>query len=47
MAKENGHFSLLFFVKIPQDSLMMALKIFAGVGVGTAAVAEIALRYLN
>lgn len=27
MAKEDGHFSLLFFVKIPQDSLMMALKI--------------------
>lgn len=47
MAKEPGHFSLLFIVKIPRDSLMMILKIFAGAGVGTAAVAEIASRYMN
>ncbi|AEG01410.1 hypothetical protein [Methylomonas methanica] len=45
MAKEDGHFSLLFFVEIPRDSLAMMLKIFAGVG--TAAVAEIASRYFN
>lgn len=47
MAKEDGHFSLLFFVKIPRDSLMMILKIFASAGVGTAAVAEIASKYMN
>jgi len=33
MAKEDGHFSLLFFVKIPRDGLLMILKIFAGAGV--------------
>lgn len=50
MIKESEHFSLLFFVKIPRDSLMMVLKIFAGTGVGAVVVAEvlkIASRYMN